>query len=430
MISPLPRRFFSRRHPFLCRYVFRRLAVFICIIALSTLLYGCAAPPASCTDPLGCLSIPPGGSIRIAYLLAFTGPFQSLGSQALGGVELAIQDRGGELLGHPIETAGEEPDCTRESLLKSATQIATRENILGVIGPFCPMNAPPALEVLRNAGSVAIALPETTLAAPLDERFPPGVFRLSPDEGMQGQLAAEFAYQALGARRAAVFKEASGYSQNLSNSFSKTFRALGGTITHQFSITEDTTDFTPFYEQIAADPPDVLYLPLFRRSGDLALRQYRDSPLSSQVPLLGGDGLSDHDLYKEAGLPGEMYVTGIPLAGDRYARFTAEWQAKYGDPPGNSQAALAYDATEVLLDSAQEVAIEGQSGTLTIGRLALRRALAGLDGYPGLSGSISCQPSGECVTGGSLAVFAIPSGAASGSRWPPGIIWQGEQNGR
>jgi branched-chain amino acid transport system substrate-binding protein len=405
-------------------------------IALGALLSGCAAPPAPCDDPLGCLLIPPGGSIRIAYLLVFDGPFQSLGNEALGGIELAIQARGGELLGRPIEIAGEEPDCTRESLLKSATKIATRANILGEIGPFCPMDTGPALNVLQNAGLAAIALPETALAAHLDESFPPGVFRLSPSEGAQGRLAAEFAYRALGARHTAVLGESSPYSQNLASSFAQTFRALGGTITRQFSANEGTADFSPFYQQLSADPPDVLYLPLFRRSGDLALRQYRDFPLLNRVALLGGDGLFDRDLYKEAGAPEKMYVTGITLAGESYARFAAEWQAEYGDPPGSSQAALAYDATGILLDSARKVAIIGRSGTLSIGRLALRQAIASLDRYAGLSGPISCRSNGACVTGSSLAVFSIPAdktspaGKTSGTHWPPPIFWQEEQEGR
>jgi hypothetical protein len=53
-------------------------------------------------DPLGCITIKPGEPIHIAYALAVDGPNQTLGIDARNGVEIAIDDLGGRILGHEI----------------------------------------------------------------------------------------------------------------------------------------------------------------------------------------------------------------------------------------------------------------------------------------------------------------------------------------
>ena len=58
------------------------------------------ATPA-CTDPLGCVTIGPGEPIHIAYALVTEGPNSSLGIDERNGVEIAIDDSGGQILGHP-----------------------------------------------------------------------------------------------------------------------------------------------------------------------------------------------------------------------------------------------------------------------------------------------------------------------------------------
>ena len=87
-----------------------------------------------CEDPLGCIEVGPGEPIRIAYMLVVSGPNETLGIDSKRGIEIAIDDVGGELLGHPIELVGEDSQCSPEGGQAAAQKIAADKTIVGVIG--------------------------------------------------------------------------------------------------------------------------------------------------------------------------------------------------------------------------------------------------------------------------------------------------------
>ena len=55
------------------------------------------------TDPIGVIKIKAGEPIHIACWMVIAGPDASLGTDTKRGVEIAIDDKGGKLLGHPIK---------------------------------------------------------------------------------------------------------------------------------------------------------------------------------------------------------------------------------------------------------------------------------------------------------------------------------------
>ena len=73
-----------------------------------------AAAEMTCDDAIGCVEIGPDDPIHIAYMLTISGATASLGEDSRGGIEIAIDDRGGELLGHEIRLTGEDSGCSAE----------------------------------------------------------------------------------------------------------------------------------------------------------------------------------------------------------------------------------------------------------------------------------------------------------------------------
>ena len=60
------------------------------------------------TDPLGVVTIPPDEPIHIAQWGVLSGADGTLGTDSKYGVEIAIADRGGKLLGHEIRLTTED----------------------------------------------------------------------------------------------------------------------------------------------------------------------------------------------------------------------------------------------------------------------------------------------------------------------------------
>jgi branched-chain amino acid transport system substrate-binding protein len=72
----------------------------------------------------------------------------------------------------------------------------------------------------------------------------------------------------------------------------------------------------------------------------------------------------------------------------------AEYEPRFGEPTFPFHA-HAFDATNRLLDIIQMFERAG-SQQIVIPRTALRDAFAATSGYPGVSGSITCDANGDC----------------------------------
>ena len=79
------------------------------------------------------------------------------------------------------------------------------------------------------------------------------------------------------------------------------------------------------------------------------------------------------------------------------------------------------------MDAVEAVAKEADDGTLIIGRQALRDAMAAVENYDGLTGSLTCLDAspyaGDCATGDALAIFEITAAEVNEGNWPPPIVW-------
>ncbi|MFN3337500.1 MAG: ABC transporter substrate-binding protein, partial [Thermomicrobium sp.] len=89
------------------------------------------------TDPIGVLEIKPGEPIVLAWMLTVSGGTAQLGEDSKRGIEIAIQDLGGELLGHKIELVGEDSGCNPEGGQAAATRLAANPRIVAIIGSSC-----------------------------------------------------------------------------------------------------------------------------------------------------------------------------------------------------------------------------------------------------------------------------------------------------
>src|SRR4030042_2947943 len=65
-------------------------------------------------DPIGVVKIKKGEPIHIASWMVIAGENASLGTDTRRGVEIATEDKGGKLLGHPIKLTFQDTGCNAE----------------------------------------------------------------------------------------------------------------------------------------------------------------------------------------------------------------------------------------------------------------------------------------------------------------------------
>jgi len=92
----------------------KRLIVILAVMVLAFAFLSACAPKAECTDAIGCVEVKSGDPIHIAYAMVIAGPDATLGIDSRNGAEIAIDERGGKLLGHDIQFDGEDDGCSAE----------------------------------------------------------------------------------------------------------------------------------------------------------------------------------------------------------------------------------------------------------------------------------------------------------------------------
>jgi branched-chain amino acid transport system substrate-binding protein len=414
----------------------RLFALLATLMVASMLLAACGAPAYECTDAIGCVDIAPDEPVKIAYMLTISGATAYLGQDSQGAIEIAVDDRGGELLGHPIQLSGEDSLCSAEGGQTAATKLASDPTLLGVIGSNCSSAATAAMPTISGAGLVMLSPSNTAPALTIEgETWQPGYFRICHTDLFQGSVAAEFAYNELGATTAATIHDGSPYADQLQQVFAGRFQELGGTITFQGAVNVGDTDMRTVLTSVAADSPDVLYFPIFEPEGPFIVAQSSEIDGLENTTLMGADGLLS-DSFPENSGPNVvgMYLSGPYVSGASYDAFLGKWDAKFGGSPPSGFHAFAYDGTNILLDAIEKVAVVDDDGTVHVGRQALRDAIAGVTDYTGLTGKLDCSDDdysaygitaashGDCATGEALGIFEISQAELDGN-WPPEAIY-------
>ena len=398
------------------------LAVALAVAVGTSFVPAASAQPV--TDPIGVVKVAKGQPLTIAYWFVVAGPDASLGVDTRRGIEIAIDDKGGKLLGHPIRLIGEDSGCNAEGGQTAATKLAANKAIVAAIGSNCSSEAVPGAPILWKAGMVTVSPSNTAPKLTAPDRGPDfdGYLRTAHNDKIQGRVAAEFARKVLKVSKAATIHDGSPYAEGLAGVFVETLKKLGATVTSQEAIAPTDTDMRPVLTKIAAGKPDLIYYPIFIAAGGHVTRQAKEVAGLAKVKLMGADGMFSPDFLKAAGDPAVgMYHSSPDLTpealGPKYKEFQEKHQKKYGEKPLSAFHPHAYDAALMIFAAVEKVAKKDAAGDTYVGRKALRDALYATKNLKGLTGTLTCDRYGDCADP-KIAVYQLES--ADPAKWEPG----------
>ena len=403
----------------------KRLLIVFSALILATMVLSACGPKAStyvCTDAIGCVTIAPGDPIAIASALVITGPDATLGLDSQYGVEIAIAEKG-PLLGHDIQLKAEDDGCSAEGGQAVGTKLAADTSLVAIIGTSCSSAARVAAPLISQAGLVMISAsntaPELTIAG--NPNNWPGFLRTAHSDAIQGLAAANFAVEFLKVTKAATIHDGSIYAESLANVFADNFKKLGGTITGQEAVDPNQTDFKSVLTSLAPAGPELIYYPIFVKAGSLITRQAKETTGLENTYLMGADGMFSPDVSSGAGDAVEGLFVSSPDLSAFSAKYNDYFLPKYmemfGSDPVSIFHAHAYDAMWIVMNAIEKVAVQDADGTLHIPRQALRDAMYATKDYQGLTGVLTCSPTGDCANP-VIAVYEYHAG-----EYPPLKIW-------
>lgn len=385
----------------------KRLPLFVLLAITSILFSACGGGGVAtfkCTDPLGCMAVGSGESLKIATMLTMSGPDKVYGIDALRGVQIAIDDAG-NVLGHSIELVQEDEQCSEQGGKDAATRLAADPKIIGVIGATCTSAALASAKILSDSGFVMISPSSTAPSLTDPATHQVGFLRSIFNDKAQGKAVAEFAYNVLGLRRMVTFHDGTAYPKQLQQAACDSFHQLGGECIQQIDLSNGQ-DISAALKNAATLNPDVLYYPVYTKDGVAITKAVSDAGLSG-IALISSDGLLSTDFILQAQPASQgMYLSGpAPVLED--ATFIAKYKARFGEEPIAPYHLQAYDAANMLFYAMRQSALV-VGDKLYIQRQKLRDALYGMRGFKGLSGTLTCSPQGDCAEP-NIEIFQVVS---------------------
>jgi ABC-type branched-subunit amino acid transport system substrate-binding protein len=227
------------------------------------------------------LVIGPGEPFKIASIQVISTESASLGIDQVRGIDLAIEDYGGEFEGHEITHQSEDGECDAEAGATAAERIVSDPQIVGIIGTSCSGAGVPASQIMSEAGLVMISGSNTSpfltsLAGEQGSDWQPGYLRTAHNDQIQGQAAAEYAFETLGVTSAATIHDGDPYTQGLAEAFGTAFQELGGEVSLATAINVGDTDMRPVLTEVQNSGAQLIYFPIFEPEGNFIADQARD----------------------------------------------------------------------------------------------------------------------------------------------------------
>ena len=395
------------------------------VIGAAALLATALAGPVAAQGRI--VEIPAGEPIVIATWGALSGADASLGQDWLNSVEVAVNDRGGELLGHPIELFVQDGECLVPGGAQAALNIVANPQVVGLIGSACSDETVGGIATVTNAGLTTISPSATRPALTVPERAVDyaGFLRTAHSDAFQGRAVAEWAIEQ-GLGKFATIHDGSAYAEALVDVFRTEYQTLGGEVAAPQAVSKGQTDMSTVLTSIAAETPAAIYFPIFTAEGGFIVDQVRDVAGLEEVALVGSDGLFSLDFIEAAGPDVEgMYLSSpnFSLFQDTYAGLVERYLEHTGlDSPLQAFHAHGYDAANMMFAAIEEVAVQNEDGSLSIDLQALRERIYATENFEGVTGTLTCGEFGDCGAP-LIAVYQIGADTVNDDVWPPANVW-------
>ncbi len=379
--------------------------VCVAVVFMASVYMGCSKTeaPSECRDPLGCVRLAPGESVKIGILQALSGDVATLGTEQIRGFELALADRQGKVLDRPVVIQTEDTGCSAEGGANAALKIIADPNHIAIFGTTCSGAAATAAKVMSEAGLSMISGNNsapflTSVAGRRAPNWQAGYFRTSSNEEHSGKAAAIFAYEKLGIKKAASINDGDIYTKGLTDGFNKVFQSLGGETVLDTQVDKGDRQMEPVLTAVLNAEAQLLFFPLFQPEGNHILLQARQMPEFQSIVLMSNGALINQSFIEAVREKGKgMYFVGpAGFKGRDIDQLEKRYRDTYQTAPSVFYFINAYDAANVLFNGIEKTAVRETDGSIRIGRQALRDVLYATQNFEGITGSLSCDEFGDC----------------------------------
>jgi branched-chain amino acid transport system substrate-binding protein len=329
--------------------------------------------------------------IKIGVFEPITGANAAGGQLEVEGVKLANQLYP-EVLGKKVELVIADNKSDKVEAATAAARLVEKEKVTAIIGSWGSSLSMAAGDIVKKRKVPTVGASCTNPLVTKDNEY---YFRVCFIDPFQGTVMANYAFNKLNAKKAAIVQEVSNdYAVGLANFFTESFKKLTNDLDCIVAVANYNTgdqDFSAQLTNIKAKNPDVIFAPGNFTESALVMSQARK--LGINCPIIGGDTWETQeflDIGKE-GVEGAVFSTFFatekPIT-EESRKFLDEYRKQYQKEPA-AVTALGYDAYILILD-----AIKRANST---DRVKIREELAKTENFPGAAGIITLDEDGNAI---------------------------------
>jgi len=304
-------------------------------------------------------------TIKVAVILGFTGPIESLTPAMAASAELAFSeasDSGKLLGGRTIESLRADSTCVDSSAATAAAErLVNSDNVVAIMGADCSGVTGAIAKNVGAPNGVAMVSPSATSPglSSIDDN---GVFfRTAPSDARQGVVLADIV-MARGIDTVAVTYTNNDYGKGLADAFATAYRSAGGTITIEAAHEDGKADYSAEVGALSASgATELVVLGYVDQGGRGIIQSSLDSDSFTRFILADGmigDSLLDVDGGIEGTfgtLPGSE-SKGAAMFNDVAAAVDLDGSAPY--------AAQSYDAGALIALAMQSAGSADRAGII------------------------------------------------------------------
>lgn len=317
--------------------------------------------------------------IRLGMVAPLSGDFAPYGEHIRRGIQLAIGDLASS--GIKAELFSEDA-CLPAQERAALSKLVSVDRIQGLAGSYCVIGMVASASILEAARVVSFQTSGGT-----KEILDAGdyLFTTAARTKDEAEKLAEYAYQTLGLRKAAVLYLTTQWGEEFSTDFSQRFAALGGRITATATNPIGITDFRTELTRLRSPDPDALIIVHLASTLGGALKQARQVGFTKQ--FLATTDAEEQSVIDVAGPSAEGLKFLAPEPAEetpQMKQFAQRFQNKFGNAP-HPLSRHSYDATMLIAGALQDCRLEAECAK---GRMYKTK------NYAGASGTFSIDPDG------------------------------------
>ncbi len=328
--------------------------------------------------------------IKIGVYEPLTGTNAAGGEMTVEGIKLANQ-LFPEVLGKKVELVVVDNKSEKQEAANAVERLVSKDKVNVIIGSYGSSLSMAGGPIAKDAGIPVIGCSPTNPAVTLGNDY---YFRVCFIDPFQGTVMANYAFDKLGAKKAAIIQDVQqDYSVGLNNYFEKSFKKLAGedAIVAKVNYNTGDKDFSSQLTAIKDKKPDVIFAPgNFTESGIL-VEKARE--LGITCPILGGDTWESEEFLNRVKNTKDVYFSthfdSTQPVTEMSKKFKEEYEKAYAGKQVNAFGALGFDSYILALDAMKKANSADPK--------AIRDALAGTKDFEGATGLITLDTNGDAT---------------------------------